>query len=276
MPITTALPNPAEQEEFLLGWPGTQDATNNFVGSVIDTFGFVRSGRVDINFWGPQQPGSTDTAIFAVRDNVLCANFRAIHRRAMFPTVSIATESSNLAPGIIMPDQYRYFRHDAWLAAGSAVIGELVCFQYSPATLFTPSFTALTQPAFGFIGSSGAGSGWRYVSSIAGPFPGNIEESIVIPTSVIPDLEDWNLFRFEFFNASDSRGPASCTMSVNGQVVVSRNWTTGAVTLPRFGTVGAGGNKFIGAFSSTGANLFIGPSVVTMGRFTAGGLELID
>jgi hypothetical protein len=175
-----------------------------------------------------------------------------------------------------MPEQYRYFRHDAWMAAGAASIDELVCFQYSPATLFTPSFTGLGQPAFGFIGASGSGSGWRYVSSDAGAFPGNIDESIVISTSVIPDLEDWNNFRFEFFNASDSRGPASCSMSVNGILIASRSWTTGAVVLPRFGTVGAGGNKFLGAFSSTGANLFIGPSVITMGRFTAGGLELID
>lgn len=276
MPITTALPNPAEQEEFLLGWPGTQDATGNFVGSTISTFGFVRSGRVDISFWGPSLPGSTDVTEFAVRDNVLCAEFKAISRRATFPQCQMATESSSLASGIIMPDQYRYFRHDAWMAAGAASIDELVCFQYSAATLFLPSFTGIGQPAWGFIGSSGVGSGWRYVSSNAGAFPGNIEESIVIPTSIIPDLEDWNLFRFEMFNASDSRGPASCALSVNGQLIASRSWTTGAVTLPRYGSVGAGGSKFIGAFSATGANLFVGPSVITMGRFTAGGLELID
>ncbi len=276
MPITTALPNPPEQEEFLLGWPGTQDATGNFVGSVINTFGFVRSGRVDISYFGPLLGGSTADAVFRVRDNVLCAEFPGITRRATFPTCQMATESTDLAPGIIMPEQYRYFRHDAWIAAGSASIDELVCFQYSAATLFLPSFTGIGQPAWGFIGSSGAGSGWRYVSSNAGAFPGNIEESIVIPTSVIPDLQDWNHFRFEMFNASDSRGPASCSMSVNGILIASRSWTTGAVLLPRFGTVGAGGNKFIGAFSSTGANLFVGPSVITMGRFTAGGLELID
>ncbi len=276
MPITTLLPFGSQTEEFLLGWPGTQDATGNFVGSLIDTFGFVRAGRVDISFWGPSLPGSTSTTVYRVRDNVLCAEFQAISRRAVFPTCQMVTASGDLASGIEMPQQYRYFRHDAWLAAGSAVIGELVCFQYSAATLFLPSFTALTQPAWGFIGSSGVGSGWRYVSSNAGPFPGNIEESIVIPTSVIPDLQDWNLFRFEMFNASDLRGPASCTMSVNGQVIVSRNWTTGAVTLPRYGSVGAGGSKFIGAFSATGANLFVGPSVIQMGKFTAAGLELID
>lgn len=276
MPITTLLPFSSQTEEFLLGWPGTQDATGNFVGSTISTFGFVRAGRVDVSFWGPSLPGSTDTTDFAVRDNVLCAEFQAISRRATFPQCQMVTASGDLAPGIQMPQQYRYFRHDAWMAAGAASIDELVCFQYSPATLFLPSFTGLGQPAWGFMGSSGAGSGWRYVSSDAGAFPGNIDESIVISTSVIPDLEDWNLFRFEMFNASDSRGPASATMSVNGQVIASRNWTSGAVTLPRYGTVGAGGSKFIGAFSATGANLFVGPSVIQMGKFTAAGLELID
>ena len=276
MPITTLLPFGAQTEEFLLGWPGTQDQSGNFVGATINPVGFVRSGRVDINFWGPSLPGSTDVTEFAVRDNVLCAEFKAISRRSTFPQCQMSTDSGSLASGIEMPQQYRYFRHDAWMAAGAASIDELVCFQYSPATLFLPSFTGIGQPAFGFIGSSGAGSGWRYVSSIAGAFPANIEESIVISTSVIPDLEEWNLFRFEMFNASDLRGPASATFSVNGQVIASRNWSSGAVTLPRYGTVGAGGNKFIGAFSATGANLFVGPSVIQMGKFTAAGLELID
>jgi hypothetical protein len=279
MPITTLLPFGSQTEEFLLGFPGTQDSSGNFLGSTINTSGFVRGGRVDVPFWGPSLPGSTDTTIYTRRDNVLCAEFQAISRRAVFPTCQMMTgDAGTYASGIVMPQQYRYFRHDAWLAAGAAVIDELVCFQYSPATLFLPSFTALTQPAWGFIGSSGAGSGWRYVSSIVGPFPGNIEESITISTSVIPDLEAWNLFRFEMFNSSDSRGVASCTMSVNGQVIVSRNWSTGAVTLPRYGSLGAGGlgSKFIGAFSATGANLFVGPSVIQMGKFTAAGLELQD
>lgn len=266
MPISITLPFPDPQQNLRIGWP--RHGAGLAVGGAFDVQGFV-SNFGAINTWQAAVGAGTNTMEF--RNNILCARFDDIVQRTFTPYALINPLVTNLGAGYRGVEQQRVYRLTVQLSMDGN-LGRESGLQFSPASVLTASITGAGQPAFGVVGD-GAG-GWEYIQSDAGAFPGNITDEVAIGVAVVPDAMDWNTFVFEIINSAPGR-TATMSLTVNGALVVSRNWIA-PLALPLLTEI-ANANKFVWApnCATVGVDLFVGPLTVELGRFTGGGLEIL-
>jgi len=267
MPIETSLPLPNPQQNLRIGWP--RPGGNLNIGSAFATDGFNRDFTAAV-VWQASVGGGANT--MQLRNEVVCALFSDTVTRTFVPFALVKPVVTNLGAGSQGIEWQRVYRltvqlsMDGALDRGSGI-------QFSPASVLAGSFTEIGQAAFGVLGD-GAG-GWEYIQSTTAAFPGNITDSVLIPAATVPDATDWNTFVFEIINSAPGR-TATMSLTVNGILVVSRNWVA-PLALPLLTEV-ANGDKFIWAVrgATLGVDLFVGPILVDMGRFTGAGLELLS
>lgn len=273
MPIEISLPNPDPQPNLRIGWPNQANALA--VGGAFDITGFANDFQGP-NTWGASIGVGANT--MDLQDDILCALFSTAVERVFTPYAIIKPLVADLAPGYASPTQQRVYRVQWSMRMVAPALDRASGMQFAPTNVLGNAWTQAGGAAFGIVGD-GAGA-WEYIQSDTAAFPGNVTASFVIPASVVPDAEDWNSFDMELINSAPGR-PASMSLFVNNQEVLTKNWTTFAAPdtgpLPALGEV-VDGNKFVwGCRAATAATgFFMGPLVVDMGRFTRGGLELLS
>lgn len=268
MVIETSLPFPNPQPNLRISWPAIQSSQAE--GAAFDVLGFAEGMATAFpNVWGG--PTGVGTNIMTMRNNILCARFDDTVLRGCLAALHLNPLVTNLAPGYRGIEWQRVYRLTVQLSMdGNLDNGSGV--QFGPTTLQVPRFTEGGQGAFGVLGD-GAG-GWEYVQSDTGAFPGNITDTVGIGAGVVPDATDWNTFEFEIINSAPGR-TATFTLTVNGIVIVSRNWVA-PLALPLYADVANSTKYMWGARCDTvGVDLFVGPLVIDMGRFTGAGLEIL-
>lgn len=266
MPIETSLPFPNPQKNLSLGWP--RPAGNLSAGGAFETNGFG-ADFINIGLWqGAVGAGTMDMQI---RNGVLCARLDDTVQRTFIPFAIVKPLATNLGPGFQGVEWARVYRLTVQLSMDGS-LGRGSGLQFAPSSTISVNFTEQGQPAFGVVGD-GAG-GWEYLQGDLGAFPGNITDEVLIPVATVPDAEDWNTFIFEIINSAPGR-TATMTLTVNGILVVSRNWVA-PLALPDFS--GVSGTKFVWGprCDTAGVDLFMGSVQVDMGRFTQAGLELLS
>ena len=268
MPIETSLPFPNPSPNARVGWPDVG-------ANVTTTSAFLISGfgegypNTRPNVWGTSTGAGTNTMHF--RNGVICGLFDDVVFRGCEVAHHLQEIDANLAPGYVGVEFSRVYRLNIALSIDGAA-GKGTGLQFGPTDLQQPKFTQGGQAAFGVVGD-GAG-GWEYIQSDTGAFPGNVTDEVAIPVGFIPDATDWNTFVFEIINSAPGRD-ASMSLTINGQFFLSRSWAAAPI-LPLYSEV-ANANKMVWGCraNDAGVDLFVGPWMINMGRFTAAGLELL-
>lgn len=137
----------------------------------------------------------------------------------------------------------------------------------------TPAFAAGIGGFGVFCNNDGAGGArYEYVSWRTGG-PATVLERVAIGTGIVPDISNWNTFRYVIVGAASGR-EATVEVIVNGQTIVTREF--GSSVLDRPGTSVAGA---LGMFAMLSVNGPDSDEVAYLmdakcGRFTPAGAEL--
>lgn len=269
MPIETSLPFPNPQPNLRIGWPAI--TSSQVEGAPFNVLGFADGLPTAFpTVFGTAQ--GVGTNIMTLHNNILCARFDDVVIRSCHASLHLNPLAANLGPGYRGVEWQRVYRLTVQLAQdGNLEEGSGI--QFGPTTVQVARFTQGSQGAFGVVGD-GAG-GWEYIQSDTGAFPGNVTDTVAIGVAVVPDATDWNTFDFEIINSAPGRN-ATFTLTVNGTVIVSRNWVA-PLALPLYTDVVLSTKYMWGARCNTvGADLMLGPFTIEMGRFTAAGLEILS
>lgn len=266
-PIETSLPFPNPQQNLRIQWP--EAGALNAINGAFNVAGMDQGFGVP-SVWGAATGAGTN--VMQLRHDLVCAQFDDTVFRGIEPYCMIKPTVAGLGAGYVGLEYQRVFRFTVQLSM-DGILDQGDGFQFGPSDDLDPKFTEGGQAAFGVVGD-GAG-GWEYLQSDTGAFPGNITDQVAIGVGIVVDATDWNTFQFEFINSAFGR-TATFALTVNGTSVVSRNWVA-PLALPLFTEI-ANGNKFVGGArcEAVGVDLFVGPWEIQMGRFTAGGLEILS
>lgn len=298
MPITLAVPGvqPSFDLEILWPWPvgnfsATGEGQSNVVagifsrgfltgtsqlgglGSPVFTTG-MPAFAPETSGTGGQGQGARVDGTYVLRCNA--PNLNSVTNTAMnsarwMGSPSIPAPPGPLGTGVSFPSHTRVM----WVTVTMRLDNVVVNADNGTGFIMQPSFPAApiwpTEPVgngnrggFGIVGDGAGNWTWRSFGRTASP---DVLETVALPAH---DPTEWHTFDFVLINVGGGR-VASAEVSMDGEVVVSRNWTSGTV----LDAMIAADNGIMPSWRAFNQlQLLIGGIHVRLGRFTPAGVEL--
>lgn len=261
-------------EVFDVHWPQVNAPIDTNGPGAFTASGMSKFGGAAITVWGGAQGAAGTMTLYREHIGALLpAGGKNVDGIRCYMPLDNALIT---APGYALVEAQRVFRAQVMLAFTTAnpTNATGICMLMGDAAGGNPAYPSAAgiQAGFGIQGDGAGGLRWFSKATIAGGFA----DIVAINMGGVP-LTEVSVFDFELRGATRS-SPATVRLIINGavsQAAITRAWGAGTV-LPTYALATPMNHMRIAVNSGAGETIFLGPTHVMAGRFTAENVELLN